>query len=230
MRRERVRRRPRRRCRPRRGDAGARPLSASTRHSSSVRWSSAAPSKPNARRSPSRMAAVLDVPASRISVSALARARVACAARRAARATNMLIATATARNTNNARRCSGWPTVKVWSGGVRYQLTRRNPSTATTSAGHRPPIADTQTTSSRNSSSELDGDTWSRAWASPHVRSGAPSTPTAKPSATRLRGSARGRRSFGSDAASVSPPASRPMTCTSRPTPDSLITVLTTEP
>ena len=50
---------------------------------------------------------------------------------------------ATARKTKRARTFSPSEIVKVYSGGVKYQLTSRNPLTAATSAGQRPPTADT---------------------------------------------------------------------------------------
>ena len=66
-------------------------------------------------------------PASRASASASARAALPSAARRAASATKRAHDPATMRNTTSARRFSLSPIVKVWSGGVKYQLASRKP-------------------------------------------------------------------------------------------------------
>ena len=91
----------------------------------------------------------VDVPASRASVSASARARWPSAERRAARETRPLTVPATMRKIASASRFSPSPIVKVYSGGVKYQLASRNPATAAPSAGQSPPMADTTTTTSR---------------------------------------------------------------------------------
>ena len=45
-----------------------------------------------------------------------------------------------------ARTFSPSAMVQVWIGGVKYQLTARNPASAATSAGARPPTAEMMTT------------------------------------------------------------------------------------
>ena len=68
-------------------------------------------------------------------------------------------ATATAEEDHEGEHVLGSPMVHVCNGGVKYQLTSRKPPTAATSAGQRPPSAETATTSSRNSRRRSDGDT-----------------------------------------------------------------------
>ena len=77
------------------------------------RWSTAAPSKPKARRMLAMISSTDDEPASVASVPASARARAPSAARRAASATKPLTTPATARNTVSASRFSPSPIVNV---------------------------------------------------------------------------------------------------------------------
>jgi hypothetical protein len=83
------------------------------------------------------------------SEAASSRLRAACSARRAARCTTLLTATATVTNSSRASRFFGSPIVKVCSGGVKYQLTSRLDATAASTAGQNPPTTAVATTTTR---------------------------------------------------------------------------------
>ena len=94
----------------------------------------------------------------------------------------------------SASRFSPCSIVNVCTGGVKYQLTSRNPTTAAVSAGQTPPTAEITTTSSRNNSRTLGSPRSVRRFVSTQVRSGRPIAPRRNPSSTRRRGRAPGRR------------------------------------
>ncbi len=73
----------------------------------------------------------------------------ACSARRAARCTTLLTATATVTNSTRASRLRGSPIVNVCSGGVKYQFSSRLDATAVSTAGQNPPTTAVVTTATR---------------------------------------------------------------------------------
>ena len=87
--------------------------------------------------------------ASSSSDAASSRLRAACTARRAARWTTLLTATATVTNSSRASRFFGSWMVNVCSGGVKYQLSSRLAATAASTAGQKPPMTVTATTATR---------------------------------------------------------------------------------
>ncbi len=87
--------------------------------------------------------------ASSSSEAASSLARAACTARRAARWTTLLTATATVTNSSSASSSLGCAMVKVCSGSVKYQLSRRLAATAASTAGQNPPRTVIVTTATR---------------------------------------------------------------------------------
>ncbi len=88
-------------------------------------------------------------PARRANASASPRPREASDRSRAARSTSTLTTTATRMNTRIARRFSASAIVNVRTGGVKYQFAISDAAIAEATAGQRPPIAATATTSDR---------------------------------------------------------------------------------
>ena len=87
--------------------------------------------------------------ASSSSAAASSLARAAWTARRAARWTTLLTATATVTKSSSASRFLGSLMVNVCSGSVKYQLSRRLAATAASTAGQKPPRTVIVTTATR---------------------------------------------------------------------------------
>ena len=87
--------------------------------------------------------------ASSSSEAASSRARAAWTARRAARWTTLLTATATVTNSSRASSSRGCWMVKVWIGSVKYQFSSKLAATAASTAGQKPPSTVTATTTTR---------------------------------------------------------------------------------
>ena len=129
-----------------------------------------------------------------------------------------------------ARTFSGSPIVHVCSGGVRYQLTSRNPPSAASERG--PEAAEGRDRDHEQQEQEERAGRRhlvARVRQSPREERGADHRERESQRHAPARQRAR-RRSRCERAASGSASAWRPITWTSRPTPESLITVLTTEP
>ena len=93
---------------------------------------------------------------------------------------------------NSASRFSPSAIVNVWNGGVKYQLTRRNPATAAASAGQTPPTAEIATTRRRKSRRMLGRPRWVRRFVSTQVKSGSETAASRKPEANPSPGKRAG--------------------------------------
>ena len=113
---------------------------------------------------------------------------------------------------------------------MKYQLTSRKPTTAAASAGQTPPTAEITTTSSRKSSSTL-GSPRSVAEVRRAPTSAAAGRPRASSEAEQhAPPRERARPARRATSSRRAPSSARLITCTSRPTPESRITRLITEP
>ncbi len=87
--------------------------------------------------------------ASPSSACASAELRAASAARRAARCTTLLTLIAAQTNSSRASRFCGASMLRVCNGSVKYQLSSKLAAIADSTAGQKPPTAETATTSNR---------------------------------------------------------------------------------
>ena len=137
-----------------RGGSGPSPATRSQPVASSRRASSDTDSNPKVARSRDTTAWAVSSPVSTDCDSpdmavASARARAASAARREARSTTDATAAAVATKTTRVATFCGSAIVHRPTGGVKNQLRRRNPASAVTRAGSRPPIIATRTVVAR---------------------------------------------------------------------------------
>ena len=161
---------------PARGAVGHRRADGVRRASSRrpLRWNTAAASSAKIRRRPSRSIG----PAPRRPGRRVLRPRRGLARRR------LLAGRRARRRRSRRRQRRGRPKgragsrprsiVNVWIGGVKYQLTSRNPTTAAERAGHTPPTAEIATTRRRKRSSTLGSPSSVRRSLSSQVSSGSP--------------------------------------------------------